>query len=601
MMQETPPSPRASRSATQGRVDVGPHLLQLQIDILARHLPGMVVGTAVLASGAALILDHQGMPRRIVLAWLALMLGYSGARLLLWRAYRRRPATAATARRWAWTLTLSSGLAGTIWGALSWFFFTPQDPLSIALVVAILCGILSSSTQSIGAYWPAHAAFALPCTVPFAARCLAEPSPSLRILGVLSLLYLAFTSSFARTIPRSLEAQLRLQLQNEELVGQLTRARDEAMASERDKSRFLAAASHDLRQPLHAMGLFVPALQAQLDAGRPSTEVMRQIVHHMKAVLAGVGHLLDLLLDISRLEAGTVEPQRAPTHGGMALERACASVRAQAAARGLRLRVVAPDLWAQADPDILHTILLNLLSNAVRYTREGGVLATARLRGDRVELAVWDSGIGIPADDLPRLFDAWFQGSNASDDPTRLRGFGLGLAIVQRLARLLGTEVTVRSRLGHGSVFRLLLPACAAPAPRPDDARVPSLAPGQCVLVVDDDEQILVAMGLLLESWGVQPLVARSLAEAQRVLARSTVTPSLVLLDHHLGQGPSPQVHIGQVRSWLAPGVPIVIITGDTSSEAMRQVASLDVQVWHKPVDPGLLRGLLRHRSPPAE
>lgn len=600
-MPETPPAPQPSISATDGSAEVGPRLLQLQVDILARHLPGMVVGTTVLATGAALILNHQGMPRQLVLAWLAVMVGYSGARLLLWRAYRHRPATADTARRWAWALTLSSGLAGTIWGALSWFFFTRQDPLSIALVVAILCGILSSSTQSIGAYWPAHAAFALPCTVPFAVRCLTEPSPSLQILGVLSLLYLAFTSSFARTIPRSLEAQLRLQLQNEVLVDQLTRARDEAMASERDKSRFLAAASHDLRQPLHAMGLFVPALQAQLDAAQPSTDVMRQIVNRMKAVLVGVGHLLDLLLDISRLEAGTVEPQRVPTHCGMALERACASVRAQAAARGLRLRVVAPDLWAQADPDILHTILLNLLSNALRYTRKGGVLVTARKRGDRMEMAVWDSGIGIPADDLPRLFDAWFQASNAGDDPSRLRGFGLGLAIVQRLSRLLGTEVTVQSELGRGSVFRFLLPACAAPALLPDDARIPSLAPGQCVLVVDDDEQILVAMGLLLESWGVRPLIARSLAEARLELARSAATPSLVLLDHHLSQGASPQFNVGQLRSWMAPGVPIVIITGDTSSEAMRQVTALDVQVWHKPVDPALLRGLLRHRSPPQE
>jgi len=204
---------------------------------------------------------------------------------------------------------------------MAWFFFVPQDPLSIALVVAILCGLLSSSTHSIGAYWPAHAAFALPCILPFAARCLMEPTPSLRILGLLSLLYLVFTASFARAIPRTLETQLRLQLHNERLVQQLTRTRDDAMASERDKSRFLAAASHDLRQPLHAMGLFVPALQAQLESGQPSVRVMRLIVGRMKAVLVGVGHLLDLLLDLSRLDAGTVETQRiAADPGGAAAQ-----------------------------------------------------------------------------------------------------------------------------------------------------------------------------------------------------------------------------------------------------------------------------------------
>lgn len=355
-------------------------LLKLQVDLLARHIPGMVAGTAVLASGAALILLHQGMNRVRVITWLVLMLGYSTARLLLWRTYRARPAGLGGIRRWAWLLTLSSGIAGSIWGALSWFFFVPQDPLSIALVVAILCGILSSSTQSIGAYWPAHAAFALPCTLPLALRCLSEPSRSLQILGGLSLLYLVFTSSFARSIPRSLEAQLRLQLQNEELVQQLTQARDKAMASERDKSRFLAAASHDLRQPLHAMGLFVPALQAQLDSTRPSPQLMRGIVERMKAVLSGISHLLDLLLDMSRLDADTVTPRRVATHCGDALERAAASVRAQAAARGLQLRVAAPDLWVHTDPDMLHTMLQNLLSNAVRYTEQGGVVARSSWR-----------------------------------------------------------------------------------------------------------------------------------------------------------------------------------------------------------------------------
>lgn len=579
-------------------IAAGSRLLRLQVGILVGHLPGMVLGTSVLASGAALILLHQGMALGSVALWWSAMVVYSAARLLLWRSFRQPATSGAEASRRARILTLSSFLAGTLWGALPWFFFTPQDPLSIALVVAILCGILSSSTQSIGAYWPAHAAFALPCTLPFAIRCLIEPSESLAILGVLSVIYLAFTSAFARTIPRSLEAQLRLQLQNEALVKELTEARDGAIALERDKSRFLAAASHDLRQPLHAMGLFVPALQAQLDSRQPSTEVMRLITDRMTAVLAGIGHQLDLLLDMSRLEAGTVEPRRSATHCGTALERACASVRSQASARGLRLRVVAPELWVQTDPDVLHTMLLNLLANAVRYTRQGSILVTARRRGASVELAVRDSGIGIPEEDLPRLFEAYFQARNAGQDPARLRGFGLGLAIVQRLAGLLGTEVQVQSRLGCGSTFRFRLPACPPPAWLPDHPGRPALAPGQSVLVIDDDEQILAAMSLLLESWGVVALAARTLDEAGRELAQAPIPPRVVVLDHHLGQGDPPGANVHRLRNWLAPQAIIVIITGDTSSQAMREVAGLGVQVWHKPVDPVLLRNLLRHEAP---
>lgn len=578
--------------------DAGARLLLLQVGILVGHLPGMVLGTMVLASGAALILLHQGMDRGSVALWWSAMVTYSAARLLLWGAMRRPANSAAEASLRARMLTLSSFLAGGLWGALPWFFFTPQDPLSIALVVAILCGILSSSTQSIGAYWPAHAAFALPCTLPFAIRCLVEPSESMAILGVLSLLYLAFTSAFARTIPRSLEAQLKLQLQNEGLVKELTQARDGAIALEQDKSRFLAAASHDLRQPLHAMGLFVPALQAQLDSRQPSGDVMRLITDRMTAVMAGIGHQLDLLLDMSRLEAGTVEPRKLATHCGTALERACASVRSQASVQGLRLRVVTPELWVQTDPDVLHTILLNLLANAVRYTRQGSILVTARRRGGSVELAVRDSGIGIPREDLPRLFETWFQARNAGLDPARLRGFGLGLAIVQRLARLLGTEVQVRSELGCGSVFQFRLPACPPPVWLPDQPGQPALAPGQCVLVIDDDEQILAAMSLLLESWGVAAISARTLEEAGRQLGQVAIAPRVVLLDHHIGRGEPPGTNVLRLRNWLPPQARIVIITGDTSSRAMREVAELDVQVWHKPVDPMLLRNLLQHDNP---
>ncbi len=581
--------------------DASQRLLLLQVGILVGHLPGLVLGTTVLASGAALILLHQGMSQWAVALWWLAMVGYSTARLMLWRAFRQTETSTANASRRALLLTLSSGLAGTLWGALSWFFFTPQDPLSIALVVAILCGILSSSTQSIGAYWPAHAAFALPCTLPFAIRCLIEPSQGLTILGVLSLLYLAFTSAFARTIPRSLEAQLKLQLQNEALVQELTWARDGAIASERDKSRFLAAASHDLRQPLHAMGLFVPALQAQLDSRQPSPDVMRHIIDRMTAVLAGIGHQLDLLLDMSRLEAGTVEPRRSATHCGMAMERACASVRTQAAARGLRLRVIAPELWVDTDPDVLHTILLNLLANAVRYTNQGSIAVTARRRGPSVELAVRDSGIGIPQEDLPRLFEAYFQARNARQDPTQLQGFGLGLAIVQRLAWLLGTEVQARSELGCGSVFSFRLPACPPPALLPDQPGQPALATGQSVLVIDDDEQILAAMSLLLDSWGVSTIAARTLNEACQQLARAATRPMVVVLDHQLDQSGSSQANIRQLRDWLAPDAHIVIITGDASSQTMQQVAALGVQVWHKPVDPMLLRHLLQQEGPASD
>lgn len=576
-------------------------LLHEQVSILLRHLPGMAVGTVLLASGAAWLLILQHQPSDRVLGWLAGMVLYSALRLVLYGGRRRYPVTDANARRWALVLTAASAGAGAMWGSITWLFFTPDDLYTQAIIAIVLCGILSSATQSIGSYWPAHLAFAIPCSLPFTVHCLIEGGSALTVLGLLSLLFLVFTASFARSIPLALRQSIQLRMENEALVERLTWAKEQAEASERRKTRFLAAASHDLRQPIHAMGLFVPALQRLVRHARPSPQALTDIADRMHSVLESMGQLLQVLMEISRLDSGAVMVRRAPCAINPILLQVGEVLRGQAKAKGLRLRLRETPLWVQADPAVLHTVLLNLVANAVRYSERGGVLVGARRRSDEVEIQVWDSGIGIPEGDMPRVFDEFYQASNARRASAQSRGFGLGLSIVHRSAALLEARLNVRSRVGRGSVFSVFLPRCdpviEAPAPARTSA---SAAPTQVVLVLDNDEQVVRALTHLLSGLGHRVLGAQTMRDALVLAWNNSASISLIVVDYHLSETFDGLQAISRLRGILEREVPALVITGDASLQLTDGDMRQDITLLNKPVDPRALQRWMTQAAPSA-
>lgn len=556
-----------------------------QIRLLADNVPALIVGTLVLAFGTAALLWVNQQAVSAVTGWLAAVVLLSVARLGLLRRFRRDARH--TPERWAPAFVFASGLAGLCWGALAWLFFTPEQPFTLAIVAIVLMSILSSASQSLGAFFPAHLAFALPCVLPFAARCLTSGQGSLITMGALTLFYLLMAELFARRVARAFEDSLRLRLENESLAGQLRVQMDRAESANRAKTRFLASASHDLRQPIHAMSLFVPALKAL--AERPSLNplVVGTIAERLQAALDTMAQLLNRLLDISRLDAGALQPHPQPVELHALLRKVADEVTQLATAKGLALRVRDGDLVVHADPAILHTILSNLASNAVRYTERGGVLLAARPRGDRVRLEVWDSGIGISAEDLPRITDEFFQAEGGQRDASQSRGFGLGLAIVKRSADLLGSPLRVRSRPGRGSVFAIELPLARAGASQ--DACGPAGTarhrPGRRVLVVDNDEQILAAMSYLLRGWGHEPLLAGTLEEVLTHLDAGAV-PELALIDLHLANNEHGLQVAECLRERLGSRIRLAVVTGDTGPEALASICAAGVTGLHKPVDP---------------
>lgn len=372
----------------------------------------------------------------------------------------------------------------------------------------------------------------------------------------------------------------------------LREKKEEAEQATQAKSRFLAAASHDLRQPTHALGLFVTRL-AQL----PHDEQTRQLIGNLELSVRAMQNLLDGLLDISRLEALAVQVKLAP----FALSGLMAQLRhdlAQTAHdKGLQLRICDSPAWVMSDATLLYRILLNLVGNALRYTDRGGVLVACRLinAGAQVQIQVWDTGIGIAAEHQQDVFKEFYQVGNAARD--RNKGLGLGLSIVQRTAGLLNHPLTLVSRPEMGTRFSLTLPKVAAANEIADalhsEHEQKDDLQGAQVLVIEDDALVRSALLGLLAGWGIRVHEAQGLTAAQKWL-QNGLKPALILSDYRLQDGQNGIEVVRQLRSQLRYAVPACLMSGDTDAALMGAAQAAGLTLLHKPVRPAKLRNLLR-------
>ncbi len=373
---------------------------------------------------------------------------------------------------------------------------------------------------------------------------------------------------------------------------QLRAAKDDLENALAAKTRFLAAASHDLRQPFQSMRLYQHMMSESL------TEPLhkKMVTNLGEAMAAGEG-LLHALLDVSTLDAGII-----PVHAAdiRPLDVATAVMREfeqEAATRRIRMTVRGVTDMVHTDPTQLGRILRNLVSNALRYTEDGGrILITCRRSADHLLVQVWDTGIGIPEDMLGAVFEDFVQVGNAERD--RRHGLGLGLSIVRRTARLLGCSVSVRSRLGHGSVFCITFPhrttALADNVVRLTAANA-GTSPSRAfrILVIEDDEMQLTALRLMLESWGYAVQAAGTAAEAFALLARSAQPPNLIISDFRLPGDATGVEVVAQLSQQAGHRIPALIVTGDTAPERIREAARTGCRLLHKPYNPSILHSAI--------
>lgn len=358
----------------------------------------------------------------------------------------------------------------------------------------------------------------------------------------------------------------------------------------RYKSHFLASASHDLRQPLHALNLFVAQLHGEAESVR-----RRRLVERIGAAVASMNELFESLLDMSKLEAGMIEPHVAEFPIERALGRVESTFADAAREQGLRLSVVRSGAWVRSDPVLLERILMNLVSNAVRYTARGGVVVGCRRRGGQMRIDVCDSGPGISKEEERKIFIEYHRLGAGEADRDR-GGLGLGLAIVDRLGRLLGHEVALESRPGRGSRFSVTVPLAAEGQGVAEVERVPAMADparGSLVLVIDDDPLVLEGMGGMLRGWGCRLLTAAGEEAALAAVAGAGRPPDLVVADYRLADGATGIRAIERLRRELGAAVPAFLISGDTAPEALRQARAHGLHLLHKPVPPMRLRAML--------
>ncbi len=388
----------------------------------------------------------------------------------------------------------------------------------------------------------------------------------------------------------------RVQLRTSELSEanrNLEEARQAAEEANLSKTRFLAAASHDLLQPMNAASLFVSILRQQQEG---SDDEQARLVKRIDRSLRASEQLLSALLDISKLDSGMYEPEREAIHVPELFEQLRRRFRALADNRNLKLRVHATDHWVYSDRNLLYRILQNFLANAIHYTETGGVLLGCRLRGDQLRISVWDTGVGIDDSEVKAIFQEFHR----LDYARRLdeKGLGLGLAICDRIARMLDHEIDVSSKTGHGSCFSVIVPLAhqadlqKTPAPavvHVDGSGFKDLV----VLCVDNEPDILEAMNLLLDRWGCQSvMLAENQAQAaQQVLMHGT--PDFVLVDYHLSDQ-SDGLHVMQhIDSILGTRLPAIVITADRSGELEEAVKARGYGLLRKPIRPAALRALM--------
>ncbi len=558
-----------------------------------RSLP-RAAGHGVLFAVLTVVLMWEGIAHAILAAWFLAFVAALALRLAIARAWFRVEPPDGELQRWLQLTVIGVGITGLAWGVLGVVALShaPQTPLYAMWTIFLIALFAVLQTQSVGSHPAAFATFFACGMVPIFAASIALPSPHyvLRLFAEAALVAMCVRVGWSGN--RYVADSIRMRFENVDLLRDVT-LRTEELARQKEeldranaaKTRFLAAASHDLRQPMQAIALLVEALQE-----RTSDPAARRIVESIRSSVGAMTSLLNEILDISRLDAGTVEARRTTFPIARVLERLRGPYSYAATQKYLSLRMRPSGAVVHTDEVLLYRILANLLNNAIRYTREGGVLVGCRPRGSGLSIEVWDTGIGIPEDKLGEIFLEFRQLGNPQRD--RDQGLGLGLAIVERTARVLGLRVGVRSRPGRGSVFSIVVPRGDPSLASAIELRIADPLDGCTVLVVEDDREIRAAMAVLLEGWNCRVECAASAAEAEEALRRLAAAPDVVIADYRLPGNRNGLDVIARVRE-SHPRAQAVVTTGDVTPEALRAAQAAGVPILHKPLRPARLRSLL--------
>lgn len=528
--------------------------------------------------------------------WAPALYGLYGVTLVrawLIRQYHRTP-DIRSAAVWGRGQALSGGLSGICWGIATTAMLAHVS-VEYQLVILTVITVVAASSASEGfSYPPPSQAFILASMIPPTIWLVTVGDRMHLSLALMLVVFLPMTLLQGRKRNRVFVEAQQLRFRNEALARELTVQRDAAEQAYLAKARFLAAASHDLRQPMQALSIFHELLHREMPASGPGSELLS----NARKAADAMNTLLDSLLDVSKLDASVVEPDCSAFAVQTLLDQMKTEFGAIAEHKEIRLRIAPCSAIIVSDRVLLGQVLRNLVSNAIRYTSSGRILVGCRRQKGRLAIEVFDTGIGIARDQHAAIFAEFYQVGNKARD--RQQGIGLGLAIVDRIVRLLEHPLTLCSEPGRGSCFAVIVPLAspgarpAVPSIEPADAHEAGSLAGRRILVIEDEEAIRAGMCALLSGWGCEVTSAVSVADALHQVLDGTAAIDAVISDMGL-PGPDNGIDaIAALRRLYGGNLPALLITGDTSPAALQAAREASLVMLHKPIKPARMRAALR-------
>ncbi len=561
-----------------------------------------IIYISILMQLATVIAMWQHAKHTLLISWIIASFAALAWRYVLVLSYQKK-ASIDSPQRWGYYYAAVSFMSGLLWGSATYLFFVPGSVTNQVLLIAMSIGLTVGSLAVNSYYLPSFFMVAAPILFATMSRLFIEPDIEYQGMVVLLLAYFGFVVKNAKNTNKTIIDAFRLRFENLDLITQL---REQKMAAEEAnlaKSKFLAAASHDLRQPLHALSLFTALLDSTNDKQK-----QQDLINKINRSQTALSSLLNTLLDVSKLDAGIVEARLCDFDLDNMFKHLIPEFEAQGCEKGLHLNYTATHFVVHSDPALLEIILRNIISNAIHYTEKGGITVQVHkvetsTQPAKIKIEITDTGIGIPENKQKEIFLEFHQLANP--ERNRAKGLGLGLAIVRRVCELLKHDIELKSKTGEGSTFFISLS-------EGDSSQVittvtPELSskqydfPGTVVLFIDDEQEIREGMQQTLNQWGCETIVASSADEAVLQIKTQGFQPDVILADYRLQGGKNGADAIHQINIASGREVPALIITGDTAPERLREARDSGYTLLHKPLQPAQIRAFIRNAVYPPD
>lgn len=570
----------------EGQSVIQRHCEQIQLDkiLLVHHnMPLMLAGNLLGSLPLTVVLWH-GSRAKSALLWIGSIYVLT---LVRWWHYRKLDvpnASRAQIRAQGRAYIGFAFVSGCIWGSGGILFLDPADTEQFIFLFLTLFAMTSGSMTSLSARPLNYLAYALPAILPITVNLFLQEDTFFSWMGLAALVYLSLTLLLSRNLYLSVDRAMHLKYENQDLLVELREQTEVAQQASREKTQFLAAASHDLRQPLHAVNLFIESLGSKL-----SNEAEHHDLHRIRLGLDSLGELLNALLNIAQMDSGSMPVNRVAFPLNPLLRKLVVQFAPLADAKGLRLEITPCGLCVHSDPVLLERMISNLLSNAIRYTDHGTVRVICQKEGiNHLRIRVIDTGPGIPKVHTTEIFTEFVQLNNPERD--RSKGLGLGLAIVRRLSERLDHPVELLTAPGKGAEFSVRVPISHDDV-IPDDSREVEHGDrlqGLRVLVIDNERTILDAMKALLEGWQCRFMGAETADQAIRFVDGG-LRPDFVIADYRLPGDMNGHALIEVLHEKIGP-CPTLLISGDTGEQIVRKAKKAGLILLTKPVKPAQLR-----------